>query len=211
MAKATMDVVNLIMKHGEKIPKIQKLLGQKEKWQSQLETAQKNLEQVDSQLDSLVSATSTTRRGKKKTKRGRPKGKDRVGRPKGKVGRPKGRKKKAGRSAKPTEGKLPYLMAQVMSKTTPMKSGEVIAALGKAGEKVNPATVRYNLSNYPYFKNIRGKGFTYAGAAVPALKKAKKARKKSAKRKTNRKKTAKKASKAAAPSPAPAATEGQSG
>ena len=222
MAKATMNVVNLILKHGEKIPKIQKLLGQKEKLEDQIKTAQRRLKTVDSQLDRLVSATSTTRRRKKKAKRGRPKGKGRVGRPKGKAGRPRGRKKKAGRSAKPTEGKLPYLMAQVMSRTTPMKAGEVIAALRKAGEKFNPSTVAYNLSNYPYFKNIRGKGFTYAGSAVPVLKKAKKkkagkkaakkvVKKKTAKKKATRKKTAKKAAQAAAPSPAPAATEGQSG
>jgi len=204
MAKGTMDVVKLILRHGEKIPKIQKLLGQKEKLEVRIKTAQKDLKTVDSELDRLISATSTTRRRKKKAKRGRPKGK-------GRVGRPKGRKKKAGRPARPTEGRLPYLMAQVMSKTQPMKAGEVIAALGKAGEKVNPATVTYNLSNYPYFKNIRGKGFTYAGPAVPGLKKAKKARKKSAKRKATRKKTAKKGGKTAASSPAAAAPEGQSG
>jgi hypothetical protein len=224
MAKRTMNVVNLILKHGEKIPKIQKLLGQKEKLEDQIKTAQRRLKTVGTQLDRLVSAAegAPRKRRKKKAKRGRPKGKGKVGRPKGKAGRPRGRKKKAGRSAKPTEGKTPYLMAQVMSRAKAMKPAAIVAALRKAGKRVNLGTVKHGLSHYPFFKNVRGKGFTYAGPAVPVLKKAKKkkagkkaakkvVKKKTAKKKATRKKTAKKAAQAAAPSPAPTATEGQSG
>jgi hypothetical protein len=98
MAKRTMNVVSLILKHGDKIPKIQKLLSQKEKLEDQVKAAQRRLKRVGSQLDRLVAATSTRRRRKKKaTKR----------RPKRKAGRPKGRKKKSGKAAAPRAGTTP--------------------------------------------------------------------------------------------------------
>jgi hypothetical protein len=206
MAKRGMDVVKLIQRHGDKIPKIQKLLGQKEKLEGQSKTVARRLRTVERQLNRLIAATGAApRKRRKKRKKAKKKAVS------------KRRKKKARRTTKPNVGSIAYLAARVMSRKKPMKAEQVVAALRKEGKRVNLGTVKHGLSHYSFFKNVRGEGFTYTGPALPTLKKAKKkkakkkavkrtVKKKAVKRKAARKKTAKrKAVKAAAPSPAPAA------
>jgi hypothetical protein len=209
MAKRGMDVVKLIQQHGDKIPRIQKLLGQKEKLEGQSKTVARRLRTVEKQLNRLIAAVGAAPRKRRKKKK---KAKKKIVR--------KRRKKKARRAAKPNVGSTAYLAAQVMSRKKPMKAERVVSALRKKGKRVNLGTVKHGLSHYPFFKNIRGEGFTYTGPALPALRKAKKkkakkkavkrtVKKKAVKRKAARKKTAeRKAVKAAAPSSAPVA-EGQ--
>ena len=121
-----------LLSDEEKVATVKDLLLERSKYLKRIEDAQAQIEEVDKIIGRKLHASM-----------------------------PKDTETAKGRRGTPNEGTKPHKLTLVMG-STPQTVEEIRKALGKKGVTISLPTLRSYLGKYGCFKNIRGKGYTYA-------------------------------------------------